>query len=140
MTNERIFTLDEANRVLPLVRSITRDAVRRYRTIKNEIQALGRLKADRRAGSGVSLEEIRRLDGSIAAHLEELRRLIGELESLGCRLRDYERGVVDFPAASMDGERFLFYCWMRGETEVSHWHFEEEGFEKRRALDMQAHA
>jgi hypothetical protein len=140
MTNERIFTLEEANRVLPLVRSITRDAVRLYRMVKNEIRALGRRKADRRAGSEVNLDEIRRLDASIAAHLEELRRLIGELESLGCRLRDYERGVVDFPAATMDGDKFLFYCWMRGEAEVAHWHFEEEGFENRRALDTKAHA
>jgi len=140
MSQEKIFTLDEANRILPLVRSITRDAARRYRTIKDEILALGRLKAERRAGRDVSMDEVRRLDASIENHLDELRRLIGELEALGCRLRDYDRGVVDFPAATMDGDQFVFYCWMSGEPEVTHWHREEEGFEHRRLLRVQAPA
>jgi len=134
MTTERLFTLEEANRLLPLVRSITRDAIRRYRAVKEEIQALGRLKARRRSGDGVALEDLQRRDAAIEGHLEELRRLVGELEELGCRLRDYEKGVVDFPAASMDGDQFVFYCWMNGEPEVDHWHREAEGFEQRRLM------
>ncbi len=134
MTSERLFTLDEANRLLPLVRSITRDAVRRYRAVKEEIQALSRLKARLRGGEFVSTDEVHRRDAAIEQHLEELRRLVGELEQLGCRLRDYEKGVVDFPAATMDGDQFVFYCWMSDEREVDHWHREEEGFEQRRLL------
>ncbi|MGQ0613624.1 MAG: DUF2203 domain-containing protein [Planctomycetaceae bacterium] len=134
MTTERLFTLDEANRHLPLVRSITRDAVRRYRAVKGEIQVLSRLKARLRGGEVVAVEEVHRRDGAIEQNLEELRRLVAELEQLGCRLRDYEKGVVDFPAATMDGDQFVFYCWMSGEPGVDHWHREEEGFEQRRLL------
>ncbi|MGH7162329.1 MAG: DUF2203 domain-containing protein [Planctomycetota bacterium] len=138
--SERIFTLDESNQVLPLVRSITRDAVRRYRAAKDEIQALGRLKADRRAGLPVAVDELRAQDARIETHLNELRRLIDELENLGCRLRDYERGVVDFPAAMLDGDQFTFYCWTLGEEQVTYWHREEEGFDQRRLIGAEASA
>ena len=74
----------------------------------------------------------------IERHLCELKRLIDELEDLGCRLRDYEKGVVDFPAASMDADQFVFYCWILGEPEVSHWHTEEEGYDRRRLVGAEA--
>jgi hypothetical protein len=135
---ETLFTLDDANRILPLVRSITRDAVHRYRAAKGAIHKLGQLKADRLSGLEVDEDAIRRQDSVIERHLYELRRLIDELEALGCRLRDYEKGVVDFPAASMDADQFIFYCWILGEPDVSHWHSEEEGYDQRRLIGAEA--
>ena len=135
---DRLFTLEDANRILPLVRAITRDAVHRYRAVKGEIHKLGKLKADRLAGVPVDEAVVRRQDRLIEGHLYELRRLIDELEALGCRLRDYEKGVVDFPGASMDADQFVFFCWILGEDEVSHWHSEEEGYDQRRAVGAEA--
>ena len=135
---EKLFTLEDANRILPLVRSITRDAVRRYRAAKDAIHRLGQLKADRLSGLEVDKGAFQRQDSVIERHLCELRRLIDELEALGCRLRDYERGVVDFPAALMDADQFVFYCWILGEPEVSHWHTEEEGYDRRRLVGAEA--
>lgn len=137
---EKLFTLDDANRALPLVRSITRDAVHRYRAAKDAIHRLSQLKADRLSGLEVDEEAVQRQDGMIERHLCELKRLIDELEDLGCRLRDYEKGVVDFPAASMDADQFVFYCWILGEPEVSHWHTEEEGYDRRRLVGAEASA
>ena len=134
----KLFTLDEANRLLPLVRSITRDAVRRYRDAKRAILDLEGLKARVAARMPVDREELEAQDAAVANHLEELRRLVDELEALGCRLRDYERGVVDFPAATLGDEGFLVYCWALGEQSVRHWHSEQEGFEERRLLETNA--
>ncbi|MFQ5843906.1 MAG: DUF2203 domain-containing protein [Planctomycetota bacterium] len=130
---ERLFTLGEANRLLPLVRSITRDVVEHYGAVKAEIGALSELRARRRAGEPVD-SALRAQDRRIERRLEGLRRLVDELESLGARLRDYERGVVDFPAAAFDGRHFTFYCWMLGEGAVDHWHLEAEGFGERRPV------
>ena len=124
----RLFTLEEANRALPLVRSITRDAVRRYAAAKREISAWEELRA--RAG-GAPNDELARKDARIARHLEQLRRLTEELSALGCHLRDFERGVVDFPAACMAPGHFIFYCWELGDATVAHWRGEEEGIEER---------
>jgi len=138
--DDRIFTLDDTNRVLPLVRVITKDAVRRYREVKLAIRELEKLKNQRRAGMGVPTSDLSRRDAQIEGLLVDLRRLIDELEALGCRLRDYEKGVIDFPAAAMNGEHFLFYCWELGEPAVSHWHSEEEGHAQRRLVEAPASA
>jgi len=137
---DRIFTLDDANRALPLVRSIAEDAVRRYREAKSAIRTLEKLKVDKRAGVPVEDRHFAALDAAIEGHLLELRRLIDELEALGCRLRDYERGVIDFPAACLEGPSFVYYCWALGEERVAHWHTEEEGFTDRRLLGAEASA
>jgi hypothetical protein len=135
---DKLFTLDEANRVLPLVRSITRDAVSRYRAVKSEINVLSSLNAQRAAGNEVPDEAVDRQDQVIARKLYELQRLIDELEALGCRLRDYQKGVVDFPAALMHEDQFAFYCWILGDRHVAHWHSEEEGYDRRRLVSETA--
>ena len=133
----RLFTLDEANRLLPLVRSIARDAVASYRATKDAIRALQRLKAAPAALAAETARQERRIE----RHLDELRRLVAELDDLGCRLRDYERGAVDFPAAVLDGQAlFVVYCWELGDRRVTHWHSEDEGHESRRPLGVEASA
>jgi hypothetical protein len=138
--SSRLFTLEEANRLLPLVESITRDAVRCYRTAKEGIRAWEWLRAQQAPGPAASTAELDRKDAEITAGLERLRGLTDELEAIGCHLRDFERGVVDFPAACLGEGPFLFYCWALGESAVAYCHGEEEGFEERRAVGAGASA
>jgi len=130
--NGKLFSLEDANALLPLVRSIAKDAVARYRASKTAIAALHRLRAQ---SDGSDLTHQERLIGT---HLEELRRLVDELDQLGCRLRDYEHGVVDFPAACLDESGFVVYCWMLGEDQVAHWHGEHEGYADRQLIAVGA--
>ena len=133
----QLFTLDEANRLLPLVRVIATDAGASYRATKKAIRALQRLKAQPAAKTA----DVARLERRIETHLEELRRLVAEIDDLGCRLRDYERGAVDFPAAVLDAQGlFVVYCWAVGERRVTHWHSDEEGYESRRLVGAEAPA
>ena len=125
--NGRVFTLAEANRALPLVRVITRDAVQRYAAAKQEIRAWEELRGDV-GRDGAALAEH---DRKIAHELEHLRRLTEELEALGCRLRDFEKGAVDVPAACLGPGHFVYYSWAIGDKSVSHWRGEEEPFEHR---------
>jgi len=133
----RLFTLDEANGLVPLVRSIARDAAASYRATKEAIRALQRLKALPAAPPADTERQERRIE----RHLAELRRLVAELDDLGCHLRDYERGAVDFPAAALDAQAlFVVYCWALGDDRVTHWHSEDEGHESRRLLGVEAPA
>lgn len=133
MPHHRLFTLDEANAALPLIRSITRDTVRCYRHLTQSIRQLRRLKM--LTAKGLATEaELRDVESEVEDRLRELRRLIDELEGLGCELRDYARGVVDFPAAGLDAKGFTVYCWTLGEAAVSHWHAEQEGYGARRPV------
>jgi len=135
---DKLFTLEEANRALPLVRSITRDAVSSYRAVKSEINVLSSLNAQRAAGAEIPDDTVDRQDRVIAKHLDRMQRLIAELEALGCRLRDYQKGVVDFPAALMHEDQFAYYSWILGEDQVTHWHAEEEGYDRRRLVSENA--
>lgn len=126
---DKLFTLEEANQALPLVRAITIDAVECYRAAKLAIADLD----DRDATADRDVHE-----QAVASRLERLRALLDELEELGCRLRDYERGIVDFPADFLGEHGFAVYCWALGEDEVLHWHEDHEGYLERRPVSAAA--
>ena len=65
--------------------------------------------------------------------LTTLAGRVGQLEELGVQLKDYERGLVDFPTLR-DG-RVVLLCWQMGEgDEVRWWHDLEAGFAGRQPL------
>lgn len=132
----RLFTLREANRALPLVRAISRDVVSRYAAAKSEIREWERLRTAH--GRRDADAELDRCNRRIAHELDRLRALTDELEALGCRLRDFENGVVDFPAARLGPGEFVYYCWALGEIGVSHWRGESDAFEQRRLVEAGA--
>jgi hypothetical protein len=69
----------------------------------------------------------------VAAALVELSRAVGELEAVDVVLRDFERGLVDFPALR-DGQE-VYLCWLVDEEdEIGFWHEPETGFAGRRPL------
>ncbi len=67
-----------------------------------------------------------RLTAQVAAGIEAVHRR-------GCLLKDLEQGLLDF--YSLSGDRLVFLCWKKDESEVAHWHSLEEGFAGRRRLD-----
>lgn len=94
-----VFTLEEADKSLPLVRSIVSDVAALWKDL---------LKA--REHFGNSSPEHDRL-------LRELAENIQELHEIGCHLRDFETGWVDFPAVREGQGRPL--TWRLGEEHVS---------------------
>jgi hypothetical protein len=95
-----VFTVEEANRSLPLVRSIVVDVAALWRDL---------LKA--RGDYGNSSPEHDRI-------LRELAEYIQELHEIGCHLRDFEEGLVDFPAPVTSGDDATL-TWRLGEAQVS---------------------
>jgi len=94
-----VFTVEEANRSLPLVRSIVTDVATLWRDL---------VKA--RGDYGNSSPEHDRILRELAEHIQELHEI-------GCHLRDFEAGLVDFPAPTAHGDGAL--TWRLGEAEVS---------------------
>jgi hypothetical protein len=65
--------------------------------------------------------------------LSELGKLTFELDSMGIQLKDYSRGLIDFP--SMQNGSLVLLCWQLGEgDEVLWWHDLESGFDGRKPL------
>lgn len=123
----KLFTLSEANEVLPVVKRRLKSIQKLYARI-DEYRDGARAAADAsEAGGGMS-------GGSnYVKALYEVGKLTTELFEMGVQLKDYSRGLIDFPALR-DG-RIVLLCWQLGEDdEIEWWHELEAGFAGRQRL------
>jgi hypothetical protein len=68
-----------------------------------------------------------------AALLVRLTSLVNDLEALGVQLKDFGRGLVDFP--TLREGRVVLLCWQLGEGDrIEWWHDVEAGFSGRTPL------
>lgn len=134
------FTVDDANRRLPLVRTIVEDIVNLYADVTQRRQRLAeicRLRPERKSSStDVYIEEVEQDERDLKFDALRLRGFVEELHSLGVELKDPEIGLVDFRATL--NERDVYLCWKLGENEITHWHDLDEGFAGRRPLMQEA--
>jgi hypothetical protein len=128
----RIFTPEEANRTLPLVRRIVADIVSTHREIQR-IHAEYHKRSVRLSERGVlSRQDREALDHRVQECTDQLHAYRRELRSIGCEMKDEGRGLIDFPG-KMDG-RDVCLCWMLGEEFVGFWHELDAGFAGRKPL------
>ena len=124
----KVFTIQEANALLPNVRTIVTKIQRAHRKLAYfRDDAKKAAEAAEQGGGGVP-------NGvAYAAALTELTLQISELEALGVQLKDFERGLVDFP--SLREGRVVLLCWQLGEgDELEWWHDVDAGFAGRTHL------
>ena len=124
----KLFTIQEANALLPSVRTIVTNIQQAHRRVAQyRDEAKQAAEAAEKGGGGIT---------SGLAYAEALTALtttIGELEALGVQLKDFERGLVDFP--SMRDGRVVLLCWQMGEgDELEWWHDVDAGFAGRTPL------
>lgn len=124
----KLFSVEEANALLPTARRILRDVQRSYlRLTKMREEAERAAEGAKMGGGGMA-------DGPVyVASLTRLAEAAGELEALGVQLKDYTRGLIDFPHMR-DGQVVLL-CWQMGEgDQIEWWHAMEAGFAGRQPL------
>lgn len=130
--NPRIFTLDEANRALPLVRRIVQDVMTEHHAWRESLARFELVSA----GIGVergSVAEADALQREVAAHAKAIERYLAEFEDIGCLFKGFDAGLVDF--YSLRDDQLVFLCWREGEDRITHWHELETGFAGRRPVD-----
>ncbi len=134
--NRRYFTVEEANKALPLVRMIVGDIVRQYRVVEDLQQRLSGVSRERRRNSNdLYTEELAQSQAELEAEEAKLGSFIDELKRLGVEFKG-PAGLCDFYSI-MDG-REVFLCWRLGEPEVSYWHDIDAGFASRQSLPAHA--
>ena len=127
---DRLFTVEDANKTLPLVRRIVEDVVRQHRQWREKILELDLVASSSRADEPRDrAEKLEQEAQSLAREIDGYQR---ELEELGILLKDRRLGLVDFPS-EMAGKRVLL-CWRLGEAEVQFWHDEDAGYAGRQPL------
>ncbi len=124
----KLFTVDEANELLPEVR-------RRLESIKAHYERLASLReAVKAAATSAALGGGGFESGSVyVKSLYEVGKITTELHESGIQLKDYSRGLIDFPC--MRDGRVVLLCWQLGEgDEIEWWHDLETGFAGRQRL------
>ena len=127
----RLFTLEEAQSMLPLVKSIVRGILEDYAILQPKAAELRELERDATA------PEARARRKTLFQEVEELtarvNEALAELDGLGVEFKGYEQGLVDFPARRYD--EIVYLCWRYDEERIGYWHSLEGGYTGRRQLD-----
>ncbi len=128
----KYYTVEEANKTLPLVRAIVGDIVRQFHTVNELRTRLSAVMNDRRKPSSDPYsEELAQSQAELESEEEKLAAFIDELAKLGVELKGPE-GLCDFYSI-MDG-REVYLCWRLGEPQVMHWHELNAGVAGRKPL------
>ncbi|HVS21772.1 MAG TPA: DUF2203 domain-containing protein [Pyrinomonadaceae bacterium] len=124
----KLFTVEEANSLLPSVRRIVKSIQRSHRRLlSHEGTAKRAAEGAAHGGGGTSHGT------QYARLLIDLSLSANQLESLGVQLKDYARGLIDFP--SMRDGRVVLLCWKADEgDQLEWWHDIEAGFAGRQPL------
>jgi hypothetical protein len=124
----KIFTLEEANALLPSVKNILGKIQRTHKNLSRfRKQAKKAAEAAEQGGGGIAQGVL------YAKLLTGLTSHITELDELGVQIKDFERGLVDFP--SLREGRVVLLCWQLGEgDELEWWHDVDAGFAGRTPL------
>jgi hypothetical protein len=126
----RLFTIEQANRMLPLVRRIVEDIVQDYARWREQVGVLEVVAAGRRGDSPP--DEAEKVEQDAQRLAADIERYVGELRELGVDFKGFDEGLVDFPA-ELEGRR-VYLCWKLGEESVEHWHDVDAGYAGRRKL------
>ena len=126
-----LFTAQQANRTLPLVRRIVKDIVTLYPEWRDRVETYAVFAATATADdpspeAEVAVADVQRLAKEIDGCLKELADLGVEYK------QPLDAGLVDFPAEI--NEEPVYLCWKYDEPHVAHWHPRAEGFAGRRPL------
>lgn len=107
MYRYRVFTLEEANRVLPMIEEVTEHTRDRLQTLK--------------------LEEGEELEGSELQ--QRAREILNAWARIVLDLGAQPKGIFTVDFRSPDPN--VLWCWAPGEREISHRHFVWESFKDR---------
>ncbi|HEV8593434.1 MAG TPA: DUF2203 domain-containing protein [Pyrinomonadaceae bacterium] len=123
----RTFTVDEANELIPSVRKRLEIIQRLYSRLDSYRESAKAAASASEFGGGME-------GGSqYVKSLYEIGKHTTDLHEMGVQLKDYSRGLIDFP--SMRDGRVVLLCWQLGEPEqIEWWHEVEAGFAGRKPL------
>jgi len=124
--NVRIFTLTEAQGLLPTLRNLLARVSREREALVDRRPEIDRAREKAIENGGT------RFGAAYLRHMLEFTSAVHKIQSLGVHVKDYKTGLVDFPY-ELDG-RIVFLCWRPDEDEIGWWHEIESGFAGRQPL------
>ncbi len=129
-TFPRLFTVDEANDLLPKLRPLVDQVLENIRRLKGASESV--IRREGLDPEAANLMNRLRDDGEIAKLIGQVKGWVDEINGYGCICKGVEQGLIDFPC--LLGSEVVFLCWQIGEPAVGYWHRIEDGFAGRKPL------
>ena len=133
MNQLKVFTVEEANQMIPKLTGQIIELQKRQREILNkevEIDTLEHLHPESEE-EGPSPEAEQQI-GIYNKLVSQCYELIDQIQGQGCFLKDAEAGLVDF--YTLYQGRVVYLCWKLGEERVDHWHEVGRGYTYRQPI------
>lgn len=133
MNQLKVFTVEEANRLLPKLTEMIAELRRKQGEIASKEVEIDTLEilfpgAEEGKPSPQAAEEIEIYNAQIG----QFYSLIDEIQEMGCFLKDVETGLVDF--YTLYQGQVVYLCWRLGEAEVGFWHEIGRGYAYRQPI------
>jgi hypothetical protein len=129
--SERLFTLHEANALIPKLSMIIEKLQRHSRALQREVQEVAEIAGQR--PEDLTTAALLEWRPPLQPTVDEVQQLLEEIRVCGAHFKGLELGLIDFPA-ELEGE-VVFLCWQYGEREIAYYHTIEAGFAGRKPLD-----
>ena len=126
----RLFTVDEANDLLPELRPLVEQILENIRRLKGASEKV--IRREQLDADAPDLMERLHQDSEVARLISQVQNWVDEINAHGCVCKGVEQGLIDFPC--MLGAEVVFLCWQLGEPTVGFWHRIEDGFAGRKPL------
>ncbi len=136
MSDHIELSVEDANRRLPLVRSIVRDAVELRADLiarQSRLSDLRERYPDEDDDSPYG-EEVLQMEESVENDEIRIDEFVAELRQIGAELVDSETGLVEF-SSTLD-EEAVRLSWLYDEPEVAYWRSDREAPEDRKPLEL----
>jgi len=120
--NAKVFTVETANRLLPTIRILFRDARNLQREIRSRMMDWEFMQLEDDGGAptdGKVLLKRHAVRTQIDRLVHKFNRRLELIDHLGGQVRDLEPGTIEFHAVR-DG-RVVYLSWREGEQTVEYW-------------------
>ncbi|MGH7795713.1 MAG: DUF2203 domain-containing protein [Candidatus Binatia bacterium] len=126
----RLFTVNEANDLLPKLRPLVEQILENIRRLKGASETV--IRREQIDADAPNFMDRLRQDTEVAKLIGQVQGWVDEINACGCTCKGVEQGLIDFPC--MFGAEVVFLCWQLGEPYVGFWHRIEDGFAGRKPL------
>ena len=135
MAQQKTFTLEEAQRLLPVLQALLKRAMDGKLLIEQVEKELQDLKHRIMLSGGlmVDVPVVARRRAEHDKSMQEIKDSLAEIDAIGVQVKDLDMGLLDFPCQV--GEDIVLLCWKYGEESIQFWHGMEEGFRGRKPID-----
>jgi hypothetical protein len=132
----RLFTLQQAERLLPEVERAIREAIRLQAEYQEAEEEWRKITHHITLQGGVVVDHYHLIEqkNRRESRAQAFKNSIEEIHDYGCLIKDLDIGLIDFPTLFRGTEVYL--CWKLGETGIHFWHGVDEGFRGRKPIDQ----